>query len=94
MIGEFWGLPHPDDRVPVPAQRDVSDEVSLHSMLEERLRHNPWLTTAEVTMNLLDGVVVLRGRVSSVEAQRALSEAAWTLPGIRDVSNQVEYPRG
>jgi osmotically-inducible protein OsmY len=49
-------------------------------MLEERLRHKPVAATAEVTMNLLDGVVVLQGRVSSVEAQRALSEAAWTLP--------------
>ena len=61
--------------------------------LERRLQQDPSTTGERVRASLVDGVIVLRGRVSSRQAHRAMSIAASEVPGVRDVCNQLEYPR-
>ncbi len=80
--------------VVVPRSRGRSDPSSVVKMaVEERLRGELRVAGTEVTVRVSDGVVILTGTSAGPTAARAASLVAWTVPGVRDVSNQLRFPR-
>ena len=93
MMGEFWPMPQPEDRDVSRRSDGVAAGPTVHLALRDRLERNPLFTGATLTAELVDGVLVLRGKVASREAYLVASREAGSLDGVRDVCNQVVYPR-
>lgn len=96
----WWAMPFPEDpsRGEDPSsqhsgERDLAEPPDLSRQLARRLRKDPRLDGAHLRVTVVDGVAVVQGAVSSREAQRAASEHATDLPGVRDVLNLLDYPR-
>jgi len=70
------------------ATREVADawltfQTKLALFADERVR------SGDVHVTTQRGVITLRGKVDSETEQQAAGEIAWTIEGVRDVSNQL-----
>src|SRR5690606_28494334 len=76
------------DRLEVP--REGRSDGVVRAQVEEALRADPALEIAAPIVRVIDGVVTLRGAVSS-HAMRELAErVARSVRGVRDVVSQLE----
>ena len=66
----------------------VSDE-TIHDGIMDRIRSEPWGMPWRVTVTVQDGIVKLTGAVSSEEERKALRVAAETVPGVREVHDEL-----
>ena len=63
------------------------DDVTLTRTVESELFRDPDVPKGQLTINVQEGVVVLRGEVDRPEQIEALAAAARTVQGVRDVQN-------
>lgn len=73
------------DRRPA-AQR--SDD-AIKSALIQRLRENPQTKDEDIKVDVEQGVVILRGKVSSWLTKQVADDDAWATDGVIDVRNQL-----
>ena len=66
----------------------TDDELRSHVSAE--LAWNPKIDSSEVAVSARDGVVTLRGTVSSFRQKREAGKAAERVRGVIDVNNQLE----
>lgn len=83
-----WTFPFPDD-----AARLTSGATRDAGWFRAQVRSGRATCGARVRISVAHGVAVLRGSAPSREVQRELGALALQLDGVRDVCNQVGYPR-
>lgn len=62
----------------------------LKSIIVNRLRDNRYTKDEEFRVDVMRGVVILTGDVTSARAKRAAGDDSWDTPGVTDVSNQLD----
>jgi osmotically-inducible protein OsmY len=80
----------------VAPQKTPLDELStkslttLESRIETRLRDDKYLAGRSIVVTIVDGAVVLKGRVPSAEHKTRASELAGSTVGVSEVRNEIE----
>lgn len=69
------------------------DDVTLTRKVETELFRDPDAPKATVNVNVVDGVVWLRGEVKHPEQVRDLETAAQSVPEVRSVENLLHLPK-
>jgi osmotically-inducible protein OsmY len=100
MLGAFWGLGWGNGRTQVvPTVRGMAawsgmearaTDEDLTSALGAALESHPATIFAEIQVAAKGQVVTLRGLAPNRYAKRVADALAWSLPGVRDVMNQIE----
>lgn len=72
------------------ASRDAASDDSLATDVLTELRWDPRVQPNEITVNVKDGVVILRGWVDAYAKRRAATEAAHRIRGVKAVANDIE----
>lgn len=65
----------------------------LLAALQAALRARPGLAVADIAVSARDGLVTLRGSVSSPAVRCEAESAAWAVGGVVDVENQLRVAR-
>ncbi len=73
--------PATDSVNPHPTPADVADRC---------LRSNPYLALKNVSCDLLDGVLVLRGCLPTYYLKQVAQEAVSSLEGVQRIDNQIQ----
>lgn len=69
------------------------DDKSIRNTMLQRIKSQPWATTATVNFLVEGGVIELNGLVSSGDQHRALRVLAESVPGVKSVRDRlVEMP--
>jgi hypothetical protein len=68
------------------------DDVTLARKVETVIFRGPDSPKSTVDVNVVDGVVWLRGQVKRPEQIRSLEREAWAVPEVRGVENLVHLP--
>jgi hypothetical protein len=68
----------------------TDDDLSLLGRVESALLAVPDVERGSVETEVVDGQVVLRGEVTSVEQERVLVETAGRVPGVAGVESQLQ----
>jgi len=71
---------------PVPARTDAQIAQDVRAELVRNIRIDP----SKVTVEVVNGVVYLRGSVTTTEQRWLASDVAWWTPGVRDVVNELK----
>jgi hypothetical protein len=66
----------------------------LAQEVADALRRDPLVRGTYLEIIVQNRVVVLRGKMDSLEAREAAGRRIWTLPGVADVSNQLTVSSG
>lgn len=74
-------------RVPAPAAGELPER--LAGLLEQQ-----GVGIEDLAVEATEGDVILRGRAAGWFDRDAAERLAWSLPGVRAVSNQIELPPG
>jgi hypothetical protein len=84
---DIWYIPGPQTgRGPKNYQR--SDE-RIKEDVSHRLTQHGNLNASDIEVNVKDGVVTLTGTVDSHQAKRMAEKTTDTVPGVKDVQNQL-----
>jgi osmotically-inducible protein OsmY len=67
----------------------ATDRELMHAVLDE-IRWDPEVDGADVRVDVIDGVVLLKGTVDSAWKKRAAERAARRVPGVRSVANEID----
>lgn len=67
------------------------DDLQVAEQIRQRLAELN-LSTADVTVEVVEGVVQLRGQVATEEEQRIVEEQASHAPGVREVRSYLHLP--
>ena len=92
---DVWSIPgvvDVDDRMavgPVPSRPD--HEIARDVV--ESLKANPWIDASRVVVGVKEQTVRLTGSVPSREQKRLAEDAAWWVPGVRHVTNDLTLAR-
>lgn len=79
------GAPHP-----APQQQIHRSDGDLQGTIYDALDNDPNVPDhVEITVNVNEGRATLQGRVPSSRIKRAAGNDAWSIPGIRDVYNEL-----
>jgi len=70
-------------------ERQLVSSGLLTSRIVDRLRDNPFTQDSNVQITVKDGVVSLSGSVPCFVAKNTMGDDAWSVLGVRDVSNQL-----
>lgn len=75
-----------------PAEQETDDELAdaVHMVLEK----DPLVHAGQLSIAVREQVVTLRGYLASDEERRLALMDAWYVPGVHDVVDQVQTPRG
>ena len=73
-----------------PAAALPDDDLSVLSRVESALQGLPDVRRGAVETEVIDGQVVLRGEVASVERERELVDAAGRVPGVSGVESLLQ----
>jgi osmotically-inducible protein OsmY len=76
---------------PAPADA-LADDENLKQKVETELFGKPEVEKGKIVVNVEDGVVVLRGEVSSAEQMAELAQQALKVPGVEGVQNLLHLP--
>ena len=71
------------------APAETIDDETIYDDIMDRIRSEPWGMPWRVTVTVQDGIVKLTGAVSSEEERKALRVAAETVPGVREVHDEL-----
>lgn len=66
---------------------EIAEEICNRLVRDERVEAD------QVDVQVVDGVVTLRGQVDSLAAKRAAGDDAWDTEGIVDVANLLAIPQ-
>jgi osmotically-inducible protein OsmY len=91
VAGVAKGITHEATEPMRRADREY-DDVTLARKVESELFRGPDVPKGEVSVNVQNGVVELRGEVKRPEQVRALGEAAERVEGVKDVHNLLHTP--
>ena len=69
--------------------RPAASDLELRTALEDRLRGEAWIDLSRLNIVVNDGVVHLWGIIRSDEQRRALTIAAESMPGVREVVDHL-----
>ena len=69
------------------------DDVTLARKVETVLFRDPETPKGHINVNVVDGVVELRGQVKRPEQIKALEAKACAIPEVRDVHNFLHLPK-
>lgn len=58
--------------------------------LESALFYDTWVNSYQVNIDVKDGVVTLTGTVDNAFEKRAAGDDAWSIPGVKDVCNNLK----
>ena len=75
---------------PVVGRKDAGERLNdpgLQAKVESEIFRDPDIPKGDVSVNVQDGVVFLRGQVDSPETISRLEEAARNVEGVREVQN-------
>ena len=64
--------------------------VSVQEKAETRIRAATYGAIEQANCEVLDGVLILRGRVRNFYSKQLAQEAVGKLPGVTDIVNQIE----
>jgi hypothetical protein len=73
-----------------PATPTQTPQVGLKELAEGILRRNSYLALKNVTCDLLDGVLILRGCLPSYYLKQIAQEAVAFLEGVERIDNQIQ----
>jgi hypothetical protein len=73
-----------------PATPTQTPRVGLKELAEGILRRTPYLALKNVTCDLFDGVLVLRGCLPSYYLKQIAQEAVALLEGVERIDNQIQ----
>ncbi len=76
-----YGAYGPYARHAVRADDEIRQEVC------DRLVQDTWVDARDVEVEVVNGVVTLRGQVDTILAKRAAGDDAWDTVGVNDVDN-------
>jgi hypothetical protein len=81
-----YGLGHD----PLRASADVLSDKEIQDMLYEAFAAQvPTSETVDVAALVEEHIVTLRGRVSGPDVKQKIAELAWSIPGVRDVQDEI-----
>jgi len=92
--GTIVGIVSRADVVRAFAQMDQpskahTDDHSIRNTFLQRLKAQPWASAVGVTFAVSNGSVMVHGVASSEEQKRAMTVMAETIPGVREVRNEI-----
>jgi osmotically-inducible protein OsmY len=67
----------------------VSDE-EIRQAVERALQTNPWVNASQITPEVRDSRVTLRGAVANLKAKRAAAQTARNTVGVAQVTNRIK----
>jgi hypothetical protein len=95
--GLFSFLPSKEGAMPAlksantqPARPTQTIQPSLKELAEGVLRRNSYLALKNVTCDMLDGVLVLRGCLPTYYLKQVAQEAVAPLKGVERIDNQIQ----
>jgi osmotically-inducible protein OsmY len=88
LIGPLTGASHVVNRLRV-APREVRSDHTIAQRVRAAFEVAPEVDAATVRPEVRNGVVELRGTVSSLSALRAAERAVWSVGGVADVANRL-----
>jgi hypothetical protein len=78
------------EETPVVLRESVSPEAGIGELAESRLRCNPYLALKNVSCDYREGVLILRGCVTSYYLKQIAQAAVAPLDGVLRIENQIE----
>lgn len=79
-----YGYTYPQEHVADMSDADIRDRIL------DALDENPIIPeTADIRVDVQDRIVALSGSVRSKNTKRAAGEAAWSIPAVSDVNNNI-----
>jgi osmotically-inducible protein OsmY len=63
--------------------------VDLQKQIEEAFRRNAELDARRITVENVDGTIILRGTVRSWAERQEAERVAWSAPGVTKVENHI-----
>jgi len=76
-------------RAQQPWSKQLSDE-ETEAVISQALEANPLTATSDITVESKDQVVTLHGVTSQRTAKWMAEMIAWSIPGVKDVTNSIE----
>lgn len=79
----------------LPAKPVPVDDASIRARLLEELQGQPWATTTETSVDVLDGVVSFWGTLGSEDERRATRVLAENIAGVRGIEDHrilIDFP--
>lgn len=61
----------------------------IRSEIISAMESDSWVDPSSIILQVENGIVELSGEVDSEEAKRAVSDDAWSIPGVVDVHNEL-----
>jgi hyperosmotically inducible protein len=80
-------------QVVAPAERAAvaADDKQIMKSVEQKFKQDPKLKNAKIDAKVDAGVVILTGEVKSIDTSARASEVARSIPGVRQVKNDLTY---
>lgn len=75
---------------PYPERRAALQDSAVAETARRRLRQNGYLTLCEIDCRYHEGIVFLRGRVSSYYLKQVAQETIRCLAGVEQIINDIE----
>lgn len=76
------------------SKRIDEDERSILDKAHSLLGHSPYRELLGIECDLRDGVLILRGRVSSFYIKQIAQSAVFSLENVREIDNRLEVDDG
>ena len=73
-----------------PDTQSLDSQAATAVLAERRLRSNPYLALKNISCDLLDGVLVLRGCLPTYYLKQIAQEAVAHLKGVERLDNQIQ----
>jgi osmotically-inducible protein OsmY len=77
-----------------PSKKTGEDERSILAEAHSRFGHSPYRELLGIECDLRDGVLILRGRVSSFYIKQIAQSAVFSLENVREIDNRLEVDDG
>ncbi|MGV3773762.1 MAG: BON domain-containing protein [Verrucomicrobiales bacterium] len=68
---------------------EIIDDTAIHAKVKAALVNDPIITGRAVDVDVVKGVVGLRGAVNSEAERKKAEDTAWGVEGVRAVDNQL-----
>ena len=73
-----------------PDTRSLDSQAATADLAERCLRSNPYLALKNISCDLLDGVLVLRGCLPTYYLKQIAQEVVADLEGVKRIDNQIQ----
>jgi hyperosmotically inducible protein len=68
----------------------VIDDDSLRARIGQALARNHRIDAAQISVDVVDGVVYLYGQVDTATQKRLAEQEVWSVAGVRDIVNRID----